>query len=1042
MVVTVPLSRGLLWSKSYGRGILRHTARSNLSTLQQQNEQQQQRPKSNTRKNDAVNGRKRIGNGIKKKQSGFDTRAMGNALKNTMAANEREIKSLKSESKVASSSKSKSTLEKCNEIMSKLVIRRNELSPPPIGWLYSEKLDEEDLQTRLDLYRDTTNLINAIDLSVKSRRIKASSGRENRDLNAILGNTLLICSETPPIRLLKLGNSTSEFPCTSDTCIQVLSILEQLNLDIQPVHHFCTIRAANQEHDWKLASSLFRKQIDPDLNGLVPVDTTLGWDGYLEMGLFGLARELSNAEIEGGNQATSTDLTISEGGAIVEGVLDAVRDMCLVSPTDQEKYVLAAGSALGLVGEWKGCINYLAKNPDVSEFGQPLLAAMMNACYLSREYNAVLHLYYDMIEIENSGAGEWQWAGQYSKSHPLCTDLMLRSIGLIEGEEYDGLSDSAMLVLRGIIEDDGYISTDAVRGILNACKRDANFEGAIEIFQILQDNKNGSKIVGEYMENFLYTRQSDTSVNQPPIFDADILASILESCNSAGEFGLALLCLRMSDSAKGVDGTGEKRSLISENNMVEQFLNRQPEIYSNEKLFSAVTTSLVGLHCFTEASQLESEVKKSQADFIGKHVSSIDHMVEINTLSSNVMWREAYSQIDRLLKAKESINQTNYSLSKTEQTQISRVIAKMLRHSVNAGQHNAGLYVARYINTNIAKKKKSSMKDTVVSFFGFDDHERESGLNLSSSSDELLSAMTYAYEMKYNTNEALYFFFSEWDRSASLRESPHSDTPDQTWIKSCNTALRMLIKQDDLERAVLFYKAIKPTGRNPETFTIMAKAYVDYRRWNNVAACYADAKRYNCLSEQLAFYALEDIANDKIQGKIKVLRSVAADIAKVKGLKTGAWIADNYWELKRSVGFHYVRLLMWWNDPNETQFRELQLAKQHFDRNRMNGLATNKDVLACLIKLADSDRVKASVNAGVDGQDSREAAPLICEAVLEICYNFNSEDRDLMADGIYKLVEMGAKKECKTITDLIEYNGIPVDDELLYSARSVIDQIS
>merc|ERR1719162_1773644 len=99
--------------------------------------------------------------------------------------------------------------------------------------------------------------------------------------------------------------------------------------------------------------------------------------------------------------------------------------MCLVSPTDQEKYVLAAGSALGLVGEWKGCINYLAKNPDVSEFGQPLLAAMMNACYLSREYNAVLHFYYDMIEIENSGAGEWQWAGQYSKSHPLCTDLML-----------------------------------------------------------------------------------------------------------------------------------------------------------------------------------------------------------------------------------------------------------------------------------------------------------------------------------------------------------------------------------------------------------------------------------------------------------------------------------------------------------------------------------------------------------------------------------------------------------------------------------------
>lgn len=213
-----------------------------------------------------------------------------------------------------------STLSKCNDIMAKLLQRRQELPPPPIEWLSSgsEFTDEVDMQKREDLYKDALSLIQAIELSIKANRIQASSGRDIRDLTALLGNILLICSESTPKRI-----AMNDFPKTSQSCSRVLSLFVSLNLDIHNFHNFCTIRAANQEHEWELASSLFCKQIDPDFNGLVPVDSELGWNGFLEMGLYGLAMNLNNRGYE--------------GVRVVEGVLDAVRDMCMVSPTDQEK---------------------------------------------------------------------------------------------------------------------------------------------------------------------------------------------------------------------------------------------------------------------------------------------------------------------------------------------------------------------------------------------------------------------------------------------------------------------------------------------------------------------------------------------------------------------------------------------------------------------------------------------------------------------------------------------------------------------------------
>ena len=217
----------------------------------------------------------------------------------------------------------KSTLSKCNDIMSKLLLRRQEFPSPPIDWLHSSENFQDDennsiSEDRINLYNDVLSLIQVVELSIQAKRIQASSGKEIRELTSLLGNILLICSESPPERL-----TSSTLPSPSESCTKVLSLLNKLNLDVQNIHNFCTIRAANQEHEWELASSLFRNQIDPDLNGLVPVDPSLGWNTFLEMGLYGLAMNLSEHDCE--------DVDI------VEGLLAAVSDMVMVSPTDKEK---------------------------------------------------------------------------------------------------------------------------------------------------------------------------------------------------------------------------------------------------------------------------------------------------------------------------------------------------------------------------------------------------------------------------------------------------------------------------------------------------------------------------------------------------------------------------------------------------------------------------------------------------------------------------------------------------------------------------------
>jgi hypothetical protein len=52
--------------------------------------------------------------------------------------------------------------------------------------------------------------------------------------------------------------------------------------------------------------------------------------------------------------------------------------LCYVHDVDGQLDMLAAGSALGRAGHWKGCVDYISRNKHSSELGQAFFAAMLN----------------------------------------------------------------------------------------------------------------------------------------------------------------------------------------------------------------------------------------------------------------------------------------------------------------------------------------------------------------------------------------------------------------------------------------------------------------------------------------------------------------------------------------------------------------------------------------------------------------------------------------------------------------------------------------
>lgn len=254
------------------------------------------------------------------------------------------------------------SLRQCIDAMDQLFKEHSALPHPSREWLHeytrftkhgkSQKKNRSDhfvpleLEQRKQLLKDVASLVSCTKASIDQGIIRALGGRDGYLLSEFLSRALLIYSESPPPDA-RQGSSdddraendevASEASISPyEACLEAFDIVHNLNLYEHQSHYSYAIRAACHEYRWEEAANLFLSQIDSsDSNemvtgGFLPVDSSLGWDKPLEIGLYAIARDAWY------KMKTNTDGDDDSDSLPSKRVFDAAMKMCMISPSGQD----------------------------------------------------------------------------------------------------------------------------------------------------------------------------------------------------------------------------------------------------------------------------------------------------------------------------------------------------------------------------------------------------------------------------------------------------------------------------------------------------------------------------------------------------------------------------------------------------------------------------------------------------------------------------------------------------------------------------------
>ncbi len=346
--------------------------------------------------------------------SSFKT-ATADSTNNTISANNNNQKQHRQHSQSSIKTDTKSIesyvnlLSKCTFISDKLINKQSLLSPPSITWMESHHnyhYDDTEYIERMNQYKDFHKLLNIIlqPSFMKQMNVLIDSPSHHVQtlqlLNSLLTNCLIVCSKSLPPTYwdgVTWSSSDNDIYNTNDDdddgqqhalrnirtpiqySIEIYHLLQKFNLDIQPIHYDCIIKTANFDYHnknvdgnvdntsnctrtdhtggnyYEFASNLFKKQINIDQSGYVPIDSRLGWDKSVEMGLFSIAMNVLHKSRTMSTRNFDNDSENDQAIAmsIAKEVMNAVEEMCMVSPTDQERCKLKRGTI------YCSCLDYL-----------------------------------------------------------------------------------------------------------------------------------------------------------------------------------------------------------------------------------------------------------------------------------------------------------------------------------------------------------------------------------------------------------------------------------------------------------------------------------------------------------------------------------------------------------------------------------------------------------------------------------------------------------------------------------------------------------
>mmetsp|Transcript_28096 Transcript_28096/g.81215 ORF Transcript_28096/g.81215 Transcript_28096/m.81215 type:complete len:1157 (+) Transcript_28096:109-3579(+) len=959
-------------------------------------------------------------------------------------------------------------LPRATERMEAFLQSRALLPPPPSVWLrpvdglnfheldYDDSDDDEVLAQRIALHNDVVQLLLILRDSILGGHISPRGGRNGLVLSDLVGNVLLLLGESPPFHITAAataGEGNAQIKRTmspADAAAIGLDLLRRTNLDVRPDHYASAVRAACHDGRWKMASDLFSAQVNPDSAGLVPVDSTLGLDSTAELGLYAIARQSQDEQNQNGAGLSTADK-----------VFDATLGMSIISPTDQDNYVLAAGLALGRAGEWEACVEFAKRSDNAERLGQPLVAAAMLACVECSQYDTALNVYAESTSNPSLGGSEWQWGGGFDIVHPVSRDLALRSMGR---SSKGGLGAQAMDIFRNqIIEERAVISSDALLGLFMALERDGEWKTAFEILNTLlrKSGSRGSSISGEWtmvpqsIDVQARVHSSTSAFAEIGISDS-MLSSIMNACNSCGEFGLALLCERMvaiqrgqTASAMAMDATN-----ISHHTIASILLaSSAGDALRSEHLVLSQMSSLCGLKCYDDAVALFDEISSQaaadrkdwrQATICAKFADTEAASLNSSMFVKSQAWKAAFRHMNRICVASRCLGEKGEDLSMEEALILADALGHCMSLCNDAGQPRAGLALAEHVFGSLHSSNENgrSLGSSIMSFLGIGEGSDEPkpnsvlGSDKFEGSDLLLSSTMRSYHLLDESADAIDLFFDTVDRiSMAEKEYEHSD-----FVHSWNEAIALLFHESRSEEAMNLYDALEDYLKTPETFIVAAKGLLLQQNWKGISEVYTRALKEHCSSEDLALLAMKAVAEQELDGKIPTLRSIVDEVAKIEGHSSKYWIKTRYWTLKRELGWRFARLLMWWNNPNTASEEELLLAVEQLEAAKNDGIIPRNDDLRCIVRYAGSKMNRSGEDAFGSLQSS-QLIELVLEAILEAQRTSLWTQPSFITSSATSLRALSANKECVQLVRDALSCGIRVSKRSLKEALSAAQDI-
>lgn len=562
----------------------------------------------------------------------------------------------------------------------------------------------------------------------------------------------------------------------------------------------------------------------------------------------------------------------------------------------------------------------------------------MHACLICDRHDEAFEVF-DQMKGELAHAGEWHWGGGEDRIDPLCRDLAIRALG--GSTVVEDASSRALELFREVMRDGKAVSIEALCGVVSACQRDDRLDGVLSVFFSVLD-------MG-YEAAWLVTGDDFIASDSEPsdAFHFELLPdmgffldAVMRACNSAAEFGMALVAFRLFELSLPRSFLDNHQLVINDSGMKSEIAGALcPTLYAfsnSSDLLSTAMVSLCNLDCPNHAASLFEQLSQPLEEV--DDISNAEDLYHLATeeearrkpFSMHPSWEASFRHMYRVTAACRAVQMNEEELSHQDAHLLASALSSTISSFTHCSQPEAGILLAKWVE-RICEPIVSVEKET----------GKEDAIFLPVT-DSLLAAVIEACSHANKPDLALDVFHMH----------SSSDAPDYRRPLSSIATMKILFAHGRDEDAMSLFRGVAKETPSPDLFIEAARGLLLAENSNAAADLYRLALASGCVSEELSLLTLEAVSLSRGKGRIRVMRNIIEEIARIVGTTGMKWTEAKYWDLKHLVGFSNVSRLMWWNDPNTSRLDELDLALQILDNRASSGLTPKNAALRIVVASA------------------------------------------------------------------------------------------